>query len=529
MRSIQFTQECLNRATDSKFCEYGQTGPHGGRIVLIRALDKHRWFAPVALALTFGVLYLSTPTWDYHADGVAYAFNIEHVYRSGRLYTRLIHQNHLLYSVFGYFAYGAALLFSDDVRALRVLQCCSAVFGALGVFATYQLARSYLQSAASGLLTAACLGVLAGWWRTSTDADVYIVSATLVVSAAAIAARLPKLWPVGALVMATSMLTHQLAALGLLAVAFVVFSHSAGGLKQRVFKSAGFCFVSCTVTVFVYSMCATWGGYASTPAEVVLWAISNQGDFHFVLDPVANLAPAFKANVRLVVAWDLGLFQRTAGAVEYTALAMSGVCLIVSTWLGFNLVTNRQGEWRLQLPPGLAMLCLLWTAPFLMFLLVWEPYLTVYRVFYAPIVVIAIIGIVESVPGGGKSSAHISRARRDRGARLDARQFRSLCTPRYGYDGKPARLSGAFKDQPVERWRYGHSCEPKCRGHGCLVFQSSDAMEACRRGSESDRRDHPGSRACRGSGVAQRRGLPVSIEGSPGPVGWKRDFNRRAR
>lgn len=369
--------------------------------MLIRALDKHRWFAPVALALTFGVLYLSTPTWDYHADGVAYAFNIEHVYRSGRLYTRLIHQNHLLYSVFGYFAYGAALLFSDDVRALRVLQCCSAVFGALGVFATYQLARSYLQSAASGLLTAACLGVLAGWWRTSTDADVYIVSATLVVSAAAIAARLPKLWPVGALVMATSMLTHQLAALGLLAVAFVVFSHSAGGLKQRVFKSAGFCFVSCTVTVFVYSMCATWGGYASTPAEVVLWAISNQGDFHFVLDPVANLAPAFKANVRLVVAWDLGLFQRTAGAVEYTALAMSGVCLIVSTWLGFNLVTNRQGEWRLQLPPGLAMLCLLWTAPFLMFLLVWEPYLTVYRVFYAPIVVIAIIGIVESVPGGG--------------------------------------------------------------------------------------------------------------------------------
>ena len=53
--------------------------------MLIRALDKHRWFAPVALALTFGVLYLSTPTWDYHADGVAYAFNIEHVYRSGRL------------------------------------------------------------------------------------------------------------------------------------------------------------------------------------------------------------------------------------------------------------------------------------------------------------------------------------------------------------------------------------------------------------------------------------------------------------
>jgi hypothetical protein len=90
----------------------------------------------LVVIVSLALLYLATLTADYYWDGITFALQIEKVAKVERSGFLLVHQNHLLYNVLGYVAYGIAQALSLTTRALYILQIANAVIGAaaVGVF-----------------------------------------------------------------------------------------------------------------------------------------------------------------------------------------------------------------------------------------------------------------------------------------------------------------------------------------------------------------------------------------------------------
>src|SRR6266436_7780774 len=93
-------------------------------------LERWGWFASIL------ILYLLFPTRKYYWDGISFAQIIED---SPGLHPHLIHPNHLLYDVFGYFMYKLAGLSGTPVRALYVLQVTNCVLSVLCAYVLFRI------------------------------------------------------------------------------------------------------------------------------------------------------------------------------------------------------------------------------------------------------------------------------------------------------------------------------------------------------------------------------------------------------
>ena len=342
------------------------------------------------LVAGISLLYLVTLTADYYWDGITFALQIEKVAKSERGVSLLFHQNHLIYDAFGYVLYSATQALGFSVRAIRVLQIANAIIGAISVGVFFRLTFLVTRIRSVALLSASLMAFSAVWWKLATDANAYVISILLIlISARALTAEKPK-WVVAGLALAGAMLFHQLAALFYLAALAAIFARP--NLEKKGSYALALSSVVWGPVLCAYYVCASMLHDIKDPLGVIRWAMSNPSGVSLSNSPLSGAALFLRGQLDLFLGHSFALYRREAGWIEYlftlvTICTASG--FIISAARERRLSVFLKGlyrfgfetrvQWRLWGP-----MLTMWLGAYLVFLLFWEPWQTLYRAFYLP-------------------------------------------------------------------------------------------------------------------------------------------------
>ena len=345
------------------------------------------------------VMYLATPTATYYWDGLAFAMKIERVAGHAHSATPLFHQNHLLYNAIGYLLYVVTSAFGFSCRAVSVLQIASAVSCAVRIGVFFGIARRMSGSLYIAWVGSALLAVSTCWWKAATDADAYSLSVVpVLVCAATLLSERPR-WYLAGLGLAGGMVIHELAALFHPAamVAVLVNDRIENRFKFALKLSA----LAWGITVVSYYAVARIVFGITTPAGVIKWAGSNPYGVPFS-NPLATLG-AFP-KYQLEFGHSFKTFRLYGGTVElvFGGVGIVAVCAaafvisrrssveegIESIW---RIFPDIRDQWKRTMP-----VLLVWIATYALFLLVWEPYVLHYRVYYVPAVVLMFVLVLSN-------------------------------------------------------------------------------------------------------------------------------------
>ena len=379
-------------------------GPHDERIVrsspgsIIKSGMEWAGARPaLTIALTALSLYLSTPTANYYWDGLAFASQIEDTAKHLRPASLLLHQNHLMYNLVGYVLYEGARVMCLRMRCLYVLQLASAVCGSIGVGLFLRITESISGSRRLAVIAAASLGVSTCWWRAATDADAYMVSATLVLVCADIMLKRQPRWYWAGAVLAGAMLVHELAVLFFPAVLVLVAMSDA--IEDKLKFAVKLSLTAWGITVLAYYICGAAVLGITNPVGTIEWAATNPNGVA-LSNPLETLWTFPKYQFDLILGHSLRAFFRFGGPAE-TGLAITGIAAAsLSGWFAI-----RSGRAAAEMPVSgrgrkerfAVGLILAWSLPYSLFLLIWEPYLLHYRVYYVPPIVLGLaLGFARS-------------------------------------------------------------------------------------------------------------------------------------
>lgn len=350
-----------------------------------------------SLIIGFATLaYLATLTADYYWDGITFALQIEKVAKMQRGTYLLFHQNHLLYNGLGYLLYRIANAVSPTIRGLYVLQIANTVAGAAGVGIFFRMAERLSGSRYLAVISSAVLAFSAVWWKLATDADAYIVSVLLMlICANTLLSSRPRCLLAG-LSLAGAMLMHQLASLFYLAAMVAIFT-SPSIEKKRSF-AAKFSTLAWGTTIACYYLCANLFHDIKEPLGLANWAVSNQSGVSPSSNPLRGLALLLRGNLETVVGHSFALYRNQGGWPE-KLFAWGALILLILLLLmfartlrsagflkGFFSVTPQAREvWKACAPMLIA-----WIGTYIIFLIFWEPWQVLYRVFYLPPLALAL-------------------------------------------------------------------------------------------------------------------------------------------
>src|SRR6185503_7112713 len=118
------------------------------------------------------LIYLLFPSRNYYWDGIFFARVIEDV---PGVTPSLLHPNHLLYNVVGFFLYRCARTLGLNWRAVEVLLFANSVVSVLTAFVLFRILSRSLQSSYVAWTLTLLFAFSATWWKFSTDADAYIL------------------------------------------------------------------------------------------------------------------------------------------------------------------------------------------------------------------------------------------------------------------------------------------------------------------------------------------------------------------
>jgi hypothetical protein len=363
------------------------------------------------------VMYLATPTANYYWDGLAFALKIEQVAKQVKPPSDLFHQNHLVYNAIGYLLYVVPRSLGFTVRALTGLQIASAVSCAVGVGIFFGIARRMSGSSYIAWVGSALLAVSTCWWKAATDADAYSLSvAPVLVCAATLLSERPR-WYFAGLGLAGGMLIHELAALFYPAamVAVLVNDRIENRFKFALKLSA----LAWGITVVFYYAVARIVFGITTPAGVIKWAGSNPYGVPFS-NPLTTLGTFPKYQLDLIFGHSFKTFRLYAGNAELVFASVGILAVCVAAFLISRRASIKEGiksiwrispdirdQWKRTMP-----VLLVWIATYALFLLVWEPYVLHYRVYYVPAVVLMFVLVLSnyhhrtlSLPSGAAALA----------------------------------------------------------------------------------------------------------------------------
>jgi hypothetical protein len=347
--------------------------------------------------ITFvGLVYLATLTADYYWDGITFALQIEKVAKMERGASLLFHQNHLLYSGIGYVVYSIARALSSTVRSLYVLQIMNVFAGAVAVGIFFHMTERLTRSRHAALISSAVLALSAVWWKLATDANAYMVSLLLMLICADTLFSARPRWLLAASALGGAMLIHQLASLFYPAALVAVLTSTS--LKQR-WKFAGkLSALAWGATIGAYYLCASLLHEINNPLEVVKWAVSNQSGVSPSGNPLPGLLLLPRGNLDMIIGHNFALYRNQSGSIEklfaWTALFSAIICLAVflrrARWIAFlkgsHIVAPRiRQSWKACAPALIT-----WIVVYVVFLLFWEPWQVLYRVFYLPPLALAL-------------------------------------------------------------------------------------------------------------------------------------------
>ena len=346
---------------------------------------------PILIILPFLTLvYLATLTADYYWDGITFALQIEKVSRTERGVALLFHQNHLLYSAVGYLLHIIISALGVHARALCVLQITNVFAGAAAVGIFFYIAERVTRSRYAATISSSALAFSAVWWKLATDADAYILSVLLIlICANTLLSDRPR-WVLSALALAGAMLIHQLASIFYPAAIVAVLTSTS--INRKWSFAAKFSTLAWSTTVATYYLCAVVLHDIKEPLAVVKWAVSNQSGVSPSANPLHGLALLPRGNLDIFIGHSLALFRKQDGKIEkLLALValVTAICFLVmfvrrlgtvKSFRDLFAASKTRGElWRAYAP-----MLITWIVAYLVFLIFWEPWQVLYRVFYLP-------------------------------------------------------------------------------------------------------------------------------------------------
>jgi hypothetical protein len=345
---------------------------------LVRPLRLRTSVIPLWLVVFFALLlvYASLRTSNYYWDGIGYAYNIEHADSRP-----LLHQNHLLYGPLGYILWRAVGVAFPHVRSLTVLQVFSAFCGAAAVAIFCCALISIFQNAYLAVCLALTLSFSATWWKFSTDANSYIPTVLLMLTAVLLitSRSATPVWL--GLTHAAAMLLHQLAVFFTPALMLGVWHQQREyGHKRQIKGLVRYATTAAILTGLTYYAAFVHEFHQYSASGLLHWVTSYSQDSTFSFNITKNVVASLIGHVRLFWGGRLPLVR----AVWSPFIAFTTTAFVALTSV-FIL--------RVQREPGLALsnnhrfiawFSLVWIGTYISFLLFWAPHNTFYRIFYAP-------------------------------------------------------------------------------------------------------------------------------------------------
>ena len=348
--------------------------------------SRHESIVPWVLFIGLTSVYLSFPTRNYYWDGITFAQTIENATQ----FKSLIHPSHLLYNAVGYIFYHLLLTVGFSTRALTALQILNALLsGVAAVVLFFTLKSAFRSLYLAGWLTL-LFGLSATWWKYSTDADAYIISVLFLL----IAFRfiLPNLKPrpvVAAVLYSLSMCFHELAIFfGPVIIAGLLFRHES--IRQKLRSLILFAFVSLVLTTSAYFYCFSVATHTVDLRSFFRWLTYYSPDASFTFNIWNDLGYTIRGQFRLFLSGRLKLLQ---GLINPFIGALIGL-LVIDVALLFYLVF-RSFRFEAQSPKSprgrsLLIVSSVWALIYLVFLFVWLPQNTFYRLFYLPALIVLV-------------------------------------------------------------------------------------------------------------------------------------------
>jgi len=285
-----------------------------------------------------------------------------------------------------------------NLRALTVLQIVSAVTGAATVALMFCVLIETGASTYVSLCLAMAFAFSATWWRFATDAASYVPSTLLIVLCVWLLIRKQQPSPIAiGLLLSGAMLLHQLAILFVPAAALALWRRSREQARSwRMLNLARFVLAAGVPTVGLYALVFASEHKSWTLPQFMRWVVSHSQDVSFSFDLPRNLWRSALGHIRLVLGGNLRLVLAQKSPVTLVAT----VALVVSLILLIKRL--------LQIPPAflrpirnevrnLLPVLLLWWATYALFLVVWLPRNTFYRLFYLPALVILLSGVLPDL------------------------------------------------------------------------------------------------------------------------------------
>jgi hypothetical protein len=346
-----------------------------------------------AATLIVLVIYLALPTKNYFWDGIWFAQTIE----DASWWPQVLHPNHLVYNALGY---GLYHLLGARFRALYVLQAMDAVFGAATIYILFEIVRELTQSAGATLLLIALFAFSGTWWRFATDADAYVPSVFFLTLSALFLLPGKKPRPLhAAFAHAAGMVIHQLAVFFFPAAMVALWVQTLReGRRQRLLRAAEYAATALSLTLGAYFL-----GFrvaAASGSGFWGWLTSHSEDTSFSFALLRDTLLSLRSWVQLFLIGRLTLVHFTnPGTVALLLLA--AVAAVVSV----------VGLARHGLPRGLTVRhpavfrwALVWLGAYALFLLVWLPYHTYYKLFALPALILLAASL--GVPASARPAMH---------------------------------------------------------------------------------------------------------------------------
>jgi len=317
------------------------------------------------LALPLAI-YLALPTRNYYWDGVAFAINVEK-----QLPLReTLHPSHLIYAPVHVWLYHLALLIGLHTRALFLMQFVNSLLAGGAVVLVYRTLRRRTTGSELAVAGALAFAFAATWWRFSTDADAYIPSVFLLLCANDLV-ETRRGAALAGMAHAAAMLFHELAILFLPVALF--------RLKDR--KKAmthSVCSLGPVAIAYVLAYRIVSGRFRL--AGLASWMTAHSPDASFSWNPARDLWLSAAGTVRLI-------FGGRLEQVRAEPITIAGGVAVLACLVGLAVGWKRSGPIRFRVPPRDLVL---WLAIYAVFLFIWMPQNTFYRLFcLAPLVLAA--------------------------------------------------------------------------------------------------------------------------------------------
>jgi hypothetical protein len=341
-----------------------------------RLIANSGWIAVLALPLCF---YLCLPTYNFYWDGVAFAISIE----KAPPVAGLLHPNHLGYTFWSYCLYKMSRMLGIGSRALFVMRTANGVLSALCVLLLYVCFRLRKSTVEMSALTALMFGFSATWWRFASDANAYVPSIFLLLCAYLIVEH-SKATALAGLAHAAAMVFHELAIL-FLPVALIQ-------LRRSGRKSACAAYTASALIPVTAAYAWAYDAMSGKPAlsGFISWITSHSSDSKFVFNPVQNAALSVRGTFRLFFGGKPSDF-----AGDY--LSMGAAIVLVAAVVSFVIAIWRAARTRMSFSrPSLHLV--VWVCVYIVFLFVWMPQNTFYRLFYLPALVAIICTALPDLP-----------------------------------------------------------------------------------------------------------------------------------